>query len=220
MIGGRHASRGQALAETAIMVPIFLLLLFGVIWAMQLTVMGERSQVAVRYSGFISNQADPIMQYSLYALYNSLPNSSRMPQSQCIKPTSDALDNSPATFPGPLTAQLWYNNSLIGSVSGGCTQGRLAITANGLAEPALFTHTQSTLVTQMHPPAMFAGALSTVTAQQNILRTPDVTSLMACYPELGNTIQDSIVHAKLNQFAPPLPLPQFPSTAPLTPGAC
>ncbi len=220
MTNRRHAMRGQALAETAIMVPIFLLLLFGVIWAMQLTVMGERSQVAVRYSGLISNQANPMMQYSLYTLYNSLPNSARMPQAQCIKPTSDALDNSPATFPGPITAQLWYNASLIGNVNGSCNQGRLAISANGLPEPALFTHTQSALITQMRPPAIFSGAFSTVTAQQNILRTPDVASLMACYPELGNTIQDSIVNAKLNQLAPPLPLPQFPSTAPLTPGAC
>ncbi len=210
----RNYSRGQAYAETVFFVPIFLILVYGVIWTMQLTVLGERSQVAVRYSGLISNQANPIMQYSLYTLYNSLPENVRITAPACTKPTSNALDNT-GTFPGPQTAPLWYSGSLVNTVSGKCSQGRLTISANGLIEPALFIYTQSDLTTVLHAPSLFPGATNTIQASQNILRTPDVTSLMMCYPDLGATVQNSLTHAKLNEIAPPPPIPDFPPTTPL-----
>ena len=63
------AQRGTAMIESAIFLPLFLLVLFGIIWAVQSSVQSERVQIAVRYDGFVSNEAAPYVGYSLYGLY-------------------------------------------------------------------------------------------------------------------------------------------------------
>src|SRR5579872_2831353 len=54
-----RAQRGTAMVESAIFMPLFLLILFGIIWAVQSSVQSERVQIAVRYGGFVSNEAAP-----------------------------------------------------------------------------------------------------------------------------------------------------------------
>jgi Flp pilus assembly protein TadG len=50
----RHAQRGQAVVETVLFLPMFLLALFGVMWTAQAAVQYERTQSAVRYAGLIA----------------------------------------------------------------------------------------------------------------------------------------------------------------------
>ncbi len=214
----RHATRGQAFAETVFFIPVFLILIFGIIWTMQLTVLGERSQVAVRYSGLISNEADPMMQYSLYAMYNSA--NAALSNKTCTAPTSDALNNGGNTFPGPPTAQLWYSAALINSVSGTCTPGVVTLTGGTLVTPSLFSRTQSTITTILQAPSLFPGAPSTITATQNVLRTPDVAHLMTCYGDWSAVLDESLKHATLHSVGPPLPLPAFPPAQPLSLTGC
>ncbi len=63
----RHASRGQAIVETVIFLPIMLLLLFSIIYLSQAGVAQERGQVAVRYGSMVS----PVKDYSVEAMYRA-----------------------------------------------------------------------------------------------------------------------------------------------------
>ena len=65
------APRGQALLETAIALPLFLLALFGTIWAVQYSSQAERTQSMVRWGGLIGGASDTVNDYSLLTLYGS-----------------------------------------------------------------------------------------------------------------------------------------------------
>ena len=131
-------ARGQALLETVIFLPLTLLTLWAVIWVAQYGVMSERVQSAVRYSGLVSNQINPYVEYSLYVLYNSLgPVSSNapIPASTCNAPTTDALTNS-GTYPGPTTAPFWMATPIPPSVTCSAAQSQVAA-FTGLNQTAL-----------------------------------------------------------------------------------
>ena len=55
----------QAFFETAIAIPIFLISLFGVMWAYRTGILSEQVQQSVRYGGLVSALADPYESYSL-----------------------------------------------------------------------------------------------------------------------------------------------------------
>jgi hypothetical protein len=59
--------RGQALTETTIALPLFLMGLFGVMWAVREGAMSERVQMGVRYGGVVTQLSNPYASYSLYA---------------------------------------------------------------------------------------------------------------------------------------------------------
>ena len=90
-------SRGQALVETAIALPVFLLVMFGVVWSLQVGVLGERVEMVARYGGMVSARINPYQQYSLYAVYSAAGGAP--PATSCVKPPSAIMDNG-----GPLAA--------------------------------------------------------------------------------------------------------------------
>ena len=71
--------RGQALLETVIALPLFLLSLFGIMWAVHEVTLAERTQLGVRYAGVVGAASQPYNQYSLDALYRAAVNSSVTP---------------------------------------------------------------------------------------------------------------------------------------------
>jgi hypothetical protein len=77
-----HHQRGQAVVETVIFLPMFMFVLYGMIWAIQTAVQYERVESAVRYSGLVSQYTNPYSNYSLYALYGQL-GSTTMPAISC-----------------------------------------------------------------------------------------------------------------------------------------
>src|SRR5271156_821347 len=64
--------RGQALTETTIALPLFLMGLFGIMWAVREGAMSERVQMGVRYGGVVTQLANPYADYSLYAMYATI----------------------------------------------------------------------------------------------------------------------------------------------------
>ena len=211
-----RASRGQALTETAIFLPIFLFALFAAIWGVQTAVANERMQSAVRYSGMISDQVQPYMEYSLFAMYNNLGNNVTVGTQPCQTPPPASLTDSPP-YPGPSAAPFWRVSNVTSSCSGGMTQ----ITGGGLDSPALLLHDFSQMsATTSVPPyitATLGRSLTTLTATQNFTAPPDISTMMHCYPELNAAITQSLrPQTAPNVTVLPTPLPPDPATNSLT----
>jgi hypothetical protein len=211
----RNGQRGQALTETALILPLFLLVLFGVLWGVQASVVGERTQVAVRFSGLVSNQTSPYLGYSLYALYNGLPGSANAPNiSDCAAPNSDALLNN-GQFVGPITQPFWQPIS--GSTVGQCHRAVTVLTGGSIVQPVVFIQTLSQITSQVSVQGVLQSVLtsaSTLGAQQNFFVTPDVARVLSCYPEVGTAAAQSLNHTALLVSSPPGVL-SSPGTNPL-----
>lgn len=220
-----HHQRGQAMIETAVFLPLFLLVLFGVIWAVQSSVQYERSEISVRFSGIISDEASPYQQYSLGALYDGLPGIAGAEVYTCASPGPDALQNDPTNliFPGPKSPSFFRplnGNSTVGT----CTQGPAHLSGGALTQAQLFIHTQSSITPQISVPGFlqnFMGATQNLSATQNFFDGPDVQTLLACYndnstDDLGMVVEDSLAHTTMNAIAAPTPLPDSPVTTALS----
>ncbi len=213
----RHATRGQATLETAVFLPVFLIVLFGVIWAVQSSVLSERAQIAVRFSGLISDEADPYQQYSLGALYDGLPGIAAPETYTCSTPGPDALTNNPTdgTFPGPQSPTFFQPAS---SVNGSCTPGPTHLSGGTMQSPMLFVHTQSTVQTSAAVPGYLQSALGSsqnISATQNFFDGPDMETMLTCYSEIGTAVEQSLARTVLDVSAAPTPLPDTPNTSPL-----
>jgi len=186
------SQRGQALLETAVILPVFLLLLYGLLWIVTSGVVNERVQVAVRYSGMVSNENSPYVNYSLYALYNNLSGMTPPAKAPCVAPNTDALLNN-GDFPGPDTPSFWQPK---GATNGTCRPGTASLIGGGLVQGQVFTHTLSQISTKTQITGLAASAvgssLQNVQASQNYLDAPDVGTILNCYGELGTAVSASL----------------------------
>lgn len=191
-------SRGQALTETALFMPITLLVLWGIIWAAQYGVLSERVQSAIRYSGLISNQIDPFTQYSMYVLYNSLsaPSTSPLPTQTCNAPTTDALSNS-GSYPGPTSGPFWTATSAPATLS--CTGGTTSQTAvySGLTQTAIAISNHPQVQAQVSVPnylqAFFGNAASLPAAgSTNFIRPADMSTMLNCHSGMQAVLLPSL----------------------------
>ncbi|HEV3152333.1 MAG TPA: TadE family protein [Candidatus Baltobacteraceae bacterium] len=202
------------MVESAIFMPLFLLILFGIIWAVQSSVQSERVQIAVRYGGLVSNEAAPYVGYSLYGLY--LAAASPAVNTSCSSPTTDALTDSGA-FPGPTSAPFWSPEA--NKTSGSCTKGAAVLSGGNLSSSLVFLSTQSSITTQVLVPTLLQPTLKTanqnLSASQTFFDTPDLGTLMKCYSDLDSAVTQSLTNATLNVTAAATPLPDNNPTTPL-----
>jgi hypothetical protein len=209
-----RGQRGTAMVESAIFLPLFLLILFGIIWAVQSSVQSERVQIAVRYGGLVSNEAAPYVGYSLYGLY--LAAASPSVNTSCSYPTTDALTNSGA-FPGPTSAPFWSPES--GTTSGTCTKGTAVLTGGTLSSSIVFLSTTSNITTQVQVPTLLQPALNnanqSLSASENFFDTPDLGTLMKCYTDLNTAVSQTLNNTSLGVTAAPPPLPDSNPINPL-----
>lgn len=219
-------SRGQALIETAIALPVFLLAMFGVVWALQSGVLGERIETVARYGGMVSAEINPYEQYSLYALYSAA--SGAAAPVACTTPAPALLsEEGPLASPAPSAAAFWQPTA--GSTTTRATCTRTYSNAVGLTTPKIFGSAKVSVDATSDVPGYlqpFVGGTIPWNATMNQLRSPDMAALTACYPALGNAFRASVT--------PPIPAPQAPpigavqeitaaslATAPLAPdGGC
>lgn len=219
----RARSRGQALAETAIFLPITLLVLFGVIWAAQYGVMSERVESAIRYSGLISNQLNPYVQYSFYVLYNSVGTSGNttIAAQTCNPPTTDALTNS-GTYPGPTSGPFWQATPAPPTAQCTNTTSQAATFSSGMNQAALaLANTPSVSAAVVVPSYMqkamgfgnVIGASSlAVTATLNFFKPADMSTMLNCSPAFQSALGASLAPTPVPTT---LPAPTaFPEPAP------
>lgn len=100
-----NGSRGQALIETALMLPIIILLLFGIIYFANFGVVNQRVQIAIRYGGLVGFNNSG----GLFSAANIYQAGVGAPTVNCPAPPVGVLaDASP--FPGP-TSVPFFNPS-------------------------------------------------------------------------------------------------------------
>ena len=200
-------SRGQALVETAVALPVFLLAMFGVVWGLQSGVLGERMQSVARYGGMISAEIHPFQQYSLYAMYAAAGGNPQ--QAACVAPPSPLLSQSgPVASPAPAAAPFWQPTA--GSASTSATCNWTASTAAGLTTPKVFGFSKISVDATSDVPSFlqpFMGNTMNWNATMNQLRSPDMSAIALCYPQIGAAFESSVV--------PPVPAPAPAGDVPL-----
>lgn len=206
-----HARRGQAFIETVIFLPVFLIILFGVVWVVQSSVVNERLQFAVRYSGLISNQTSPFTQYSLYSLYENVEHSGSIPTGpQCFAPAVGVLTNS-APFPGPTSPPFWQPYS---TGTPACAPGFITMSGGAFEEPAVFNETVSQISATTKVPSYLTlgpNPLSTyqnMSATQKFFSPPDMATMLKCYSSISLQALQSFEASGGSTSTAPAMLPQ------------
>jgi TadE-like protein len=185
-------ARGQALLETAIALPVFLLAMFGVVWALQIGVLGERVEMVARYGGMVSARINPYQQYSLYAVY-SAASGAPLPTS-CVSPPSGLLTNAgPIAAPAAATQPFWQPAANSTAASAQCT--KVLANGSGLSAPMLLGRTKITAEAASDVPGFLQPALGTQRQRVTTLNqfeSPDMSTLVGCYPELQAAFAHSV----------------------------
>jgi hypothetical protein len=212
-------SRGQALVETAFALPVFLLAMFGVVWALQTGVLGERVELVARYGGMVSAEISPYTQYSLYAAYQAA--SGAPLATPCVTPPPALLsDGAPLQSPASQTLPFWQPSS--GSSSASVSCGKTAEIGGGLSAPMLLGRAAITVSTGSDVPLMLPGNGSQTVrgASLNAFTSPDMATLIACYPELQSAFARS-VNPQSDASPPTAPAPiGTPATGALALAGC
>jgi len=177
-------ARGQALIETAFALPLFVLAMFGVIWALQAGVLGERVQLLARYAGTVSSQSNPYDRYSFYATYAAAAGAPLA--GKCPTPPDGLLSGGgPLQSPVAPTQQFWQpaGDTVSAPVCGRTVSGTAVL---GYAKFAIAAQTNVPQYLQS-----IMGGTTAWSASLNQLQPADMGSLVGCYPELQNAFESS-----------------------------
>ncbi|MDB5027204.1 MAG: hypothetical protein JWO66_893 [Candidatus Eremiobacteraeota bacterium] len=214
-------SRGQALIETAIALPVFLLVMFGVIWALQTGVLGERVEMVARYGGMVSAESNPYQQYSLYAAYSAAAGSPIA--TPCATPPPGLLENGvPLAAPAKGTPAFWQPSGSSTITTASC--GRTIANGAGLSTAMMLGRSSITVSASSDVPKTlqpFAGATTQRSATMNAFRSPDMATLVACYSELQTAFERS-VDPTTDPSPPtvPQPITSLPTGSLILSGSC
>ena len=214
-------SRGQALVETALALPVFLLIMFGVMWAMQTGVLGERVELVARYGGMVSAQINPYQQYSLYAAYSAAAGAPLA--TSCTAPPSGLIgDAGPLAAPATPTLPFWQPAANSAWTAVAC--GKTLAAGAGLSAPMMLGHAAITVNASSDVPSTLqavAGAQTQRGATLNEFESPDMATLVGCYSELQAAFEHST--NPVSDPAPAVvtsPIAQFASGALALSGSC
>ncbi|HEY0613551.1 MAG TPA: TadE family protein [Candidatus Elarobacter sp.] len=189
--GLTHRARGQALVETAIALPVFLIAMFGVIWALQTGVLGERVELVARYGGMVSAEQNPYQQYSLYAAYGAASGSALA--TTCATPPPGLIENGgPLAAPAAATQPFWQPSSTATTTA---ICGKTLAGSSGLSAPMLLGRNQITVTATSDVPTTlqpFAGTHTDRSATFNAFQSPNMATLVGCYDELQSALEHSI----------------------------
>jgi hypothetical protein len=210
-------SRGQAVFETALVMPLFLLGLFGVIWAMKDASLATRAQLAVRYGGMVDSLQQPYQAYSIYEMYATIDDLVPASNTACYGGDTSQLTAGYHTF--------WLPAST--SVVTPCVSAIVIVSSpEPYTQPVILRNNYSSISAA----APVAGYLSTtalhsttttVRAAENFFRSPEVGALLTC-TTLGAAIKGSLegesdktVPSSLTQALPQtMPTPAANSVVP------
>jgi hypothetical protein len=210
-----HAQRGQAVVETVMFLPMFLLALFGIMWTAQAAVQYERTQSAVRYAGLIAQSDSPYADYSLYSMYTQLA-ATTLPTLTCNMPqavldtlsdaaptysSGETVTASPPFWSGASPSKLCPTPALVGIPAG-----------TGLAQDVLLTERNPSVTSTINVPSPLTNALGTstsITASGYFFKTVGVNTIVGCYSNLKTQIKTSLNYAhavELDVSAAPMPV--------------
>lgn len=182
----RHAERGQAMAETAIFLPVALMVLFGILYFARFGVLKERAQSAVRYAARISYESAPT--YSAADIYNAIA-ANGIPAPGCASTVSGdtigVLDGPGA----PSSVGAYWQPDHPPSAT--CSVTTASFGGASWAAFHYFTVTQHTVTGLLDVPSYVTSALGTsgtVSASLGYLHADPPSMIMYCVNGLGSTV--------------------------------
>lgn len=206
-----HA-RGQALLETALFMPLFLLGLFGVMLAAKEGALTEKVQLGIRYGGVISSLEQPYLSYSAYSMYATIDGSPSTNPNKCsgVAPSADtALTVGRASFWQPIS----------GSITPTCLGGLSLVAAptqNILLENSYIGLTaQAPADGYLSANVLGGSTYETAAAGENFIRSPDAGSLLSCTP-IGDAVKASLEGEEDTLTPDSSPSTPFPQSVPPT----
>jgi hypothetical protein len=182
-------SRGQAVLETVIALPLILLGFYGVIWAMKDASLAARAQLAVRYGGMVDSLSQPYEAYSLYAMYATIDNVVPAANATCYNGDSAQLSAGYAPF--------WLPAGSAPLVSPCATAAVIVTTPETYSQPVLLRNNYSSLAATtavngyFSSVALHGATTTTVRAAENFFRSPDVGMILTC-TTLGTAVKMSL----------------------------
>jgi hypothetical protein len=180
----RDGERGQALFETAIFMPVALLVLFALLYLGRYGVLQERAQSAVRQGALVSYESPAT--YSAANIYatiaaNGAP--SGLCPSQVVSDTADVLNGVPEAAQG-----FWKPD---GSVNASCSVTTVGFGGASWAAFHIFTVTRSSVTGSVDVPSYVTsvlGAHGAVSASLGYLHTDPPGIIMYCIPSVGSAV--------------------------------
>jgi hypothetical protein len=185
----RHRTRGQALVETVIFLPVAVIALFGILYFSRYGVLSERTQTAVRYGALVSYNAAPT--YSARGIYDAI-------KSGPVAPTTCPANVGPDTVKamteqntaGPTPSPFWRPDSSTAT----CSQSTMSFAGAPSAAFHTFTVTTQTANATIAVPAALSSLLGTTavaTATLGYVRSDPPGVIMYC-TTIGSTIAVSL----------------------------
>lgn len=208
-------ARGQTLIETVIMLPVVLLVLFGILYVARLGVVNERAQLALRYGGIAAFDTGTSA-YSAANIYANL--SGAEPPSPCPTPPAGAFSNG-TPFPGPTSAPFWQPDPNA-TPNGTCT---LAITDLGGAQflaSHYFAATSLSVTAGVDIPSFLQGILggqttNIATISDSFVHAAYPGIILYCSSEVRSRVQGAITAQ--GSSTPPTPIPNGSTPPPAPP---
>ncbi len=195
-------SRGQALVETAIALPVILLALFGIVYVARFGVVDERTQLALRYGGIASfNSMSSI--YSAADIYANL-NPQGLPE-PCPTPGMAMYDNA-APLPGPTFAPFWQPDAI--STSQPCTPAVFGFGGAQFLASHYASATTLRVGASIDVPAYLQsliGTSQTVQTSESFVHGAFPGIILYCSTEVDARVDDAITGGGSNVLATPIP---------------
>jgi hypothetical protein len=200
-----HWERGQTLVETALFLPLVLLVLFGTIYVGHLGVVGDRAQLAIRYGGITNFASTSSGIYNNSAIYTAAQNPT-LPAS-CPTPAAFALYDA-APLPGPTTPPYWQPKS----VAGTCTPAAYRIGGAQFLASHFFAASNESLTATVDPPLFLehlnvVGAGQVATAAIAFVHPADPSTILYCSSEVDTRVVAALMAPTTTVTPPPSPLP-------------
>ena len=177
--------RGQALFETAISLPLFLLAMYGLFWSIRIATLSERLQFGARYGGLSSSLSNPYLSYSLYSLYATLDAAAPNTSVACGAPAQNAAFLGRTAFytaSAPIPTPTWSPGYIQFMGPEAYTQP-VQLQSQWVSLEAKVPTTNLNVFGSSYTPLSVAS--------QNFFRSPDVGKIAAC-STLGGPFKKSL----------------------------
>jgi hypothetical protein len=207
-----HGERGQALVESALFLPVVLLVLFGAMYVGQFGVVSERAQLAVRYGGVTAAQSSNL--YSAAAIYQGVANPT-LPAA-CPTPPVDVMEEG-GPLPGPVSDPYWRATSAVGTCQAAAYRiGGAQFLASHFFAVSVDTVTATFDVASRAPYLQpFLGGTLSTSARQSFAHPADPGTILYCSQEVQKRVSNAIQSATAAAATPP-PAPGNTPPPPLT----
>jgi Flp pilus assembly protein TadG len=181
----RH-TRGQALVETVIFLPVALIALFGIIYFGRYGVVSERAQSAVRYGALVSYGSTSV--YSASGIYDAIASGPVAPAACPANVGSDTLKAlSEQNGGAPTPAPYWRPDTATAT----CTQSTVSFAGTASAAYHTFTVTTATTTATVAVPAYLTATLGSQPAAVTTfgyVRSDPPGVIMYCTASLGTAV--------------------------------